>query len=49
VRVYGLDGDKLAGVAEKIGAPTLEELSQPIDEIPIEGSKFAFRTVGAWG
>ena len=49
VRVYGLDADKLATVAEKIGAPTLGELSQPIDEIPSEGSKFAFRTVGAWG
>jgi hypothetical protein len=49
VRVYGLDADKLAAVAARIGAPTVDELSQPIDAVPAAGSKFAFRTVGAWG
>ena len=34
VRVYGLDGAKLKDVAGRINAPTLEELSHPIDHRP---------------
>jgi hypothetical protein len=48
VRVYGLDGDELRRVAERIGAPSLDELGTPLDAIPPEGSAQAFRTVGAW-
>jgi predicted TIM-barrel fold metal-dependent hydrolase len=34
VRAYGFDRDALDAVARRIGAPTLEELSHPIDEQP---------------
>jgi hypothetical protein len=34
IRVYGLDADKLQGIAARVNAPTLEELSQPLDEVP---------------
>jgi hypothetical protein len=42
VRVYGLDEEKLRGVAARINAPTLEEVSQPLDETPDHWG-FAFR------
>jgi predicted TIM-barrel fold metal-dependent hydrolase len=42
IEVYGLEGDKLRGVAERIGAPTLAEVAQPIDERPTHWG-FAFR------
>ena len=48
IRVYGLDGPKLADVAARIGAPTLDELATPIDAIPEHASPTAFRTYGAW-
>jgi predicted TIM-barrel fold metal-dependent hydrolase len=48
VDVYGLDRDALRKVAETIDAPTIDELSQPLDAIPTTGSVQAFRTVGAW-
>jgi predicted TIM-barrel fold metal-dependent hydrolase len=34
VRVYGFDGEALQAVANRIGAPTLTEIDQPIDEVP---------------
>ena len=37
-----------AVVAARIGAPTFEELSRPVEEVPAGGSPFAFRTAGAW-
>ena len=43
VRVYGLDGSKLKDVAGRINAPTLSELSRPIDERPDHWG-LAFRT-----
>jgi predicted TIM-barrel fold metal-dependent hydrolase len=48
VRVYGLDASKLADVAERIAAPTLEDLALPIDSVPAGASPTAFRTFGAW-
>ncbi len=48
VRAYGLDGDALAQVAERIGAPTCDELRAPVDTIPDDGGLLAFRQVGAW-
>lgn len=48
IAVYGLDAGALAVVAAGIGAPTFEELSQPVEEVPAGGSPFAFRTAGAW-
>jgi predicted TIM-barrel fold metal-dependent hydrolase len=42
VDVYGFDRDELAQVARRINAPTLEELSHPIDERPNHWG-FAFR------
>jgi predicted TIM-barrel fold metal-dependent hydrolase len=49
VRVYGLDAGALQNVADRIGAPTLQELSTPIDEIPKGGGVLSFRTIGPWG
>ena len=46
--VYGLDLDGLRNVASAIGAPTYDELSEPLDEVPAGASPFAFRTVGPW-
>jgi predicted TIM-barrel fold metal-dependent hydrolase len=48
IRVYGLDGAKLADVASRIGAPTLDEMATPIDAVPEHASPTAFRTYGAW-
>lgn len=47
-RVYGLDAAALAGVAARIGAPTVDELTRPLDAVPAGGSPFAFRTFGPW-
>ena len=48
VAVYHLDGDALRVEAARIGAPSVGELSQPVDEVPEGASPFAFRTVGPW-
>ncbi|CAB4777200.1 MAG: amidohydrolase family protein [Actinobacteria bacterium] len=48
MRVYGLDPVALASVAERIGAPTVAELTRPLEAIPAGGSPFAFRTFGPW-
>jgi predicted TIM-barrel fold metal-dependent hydrolase len=42
VRVYGFDGDELRRVADRINAPTLDELSHPLDARPTHWG-FAFR------
>ena len=51
IRIYDLDREKLQAVAAEIGAPTLEELSHPIDAPPEPGlgGVMAFRTMGPWG
>lgn len=46
--VYGLDTDALGRVAREIAAPTYEQLTEPLEEIPAGASPFAFRTVGPW-
>jgi len=43
VRVYGFDAEKLGSVAARINAPTLEQLSHPIEERPSHWG-LAFRT-----
>ncbi len=48
IDVYGLDADRLAGVAATIGAPTWAELHEPLEAVPAGASPFAFRTRGAW-
>jgi predicted TIM-barrel fold metal-dependent hydrolase len=48
MRVYGLDPVELAAVATRIGAPTVAELTRPLDAVPAGGSPFAFRTFGPW-
>jgi predicted TIM-barrel fold metal-dependent hydrolase len=49
LRVFGIDEAPLADLARRIGAPTLDDLSQAIDEVPALGGTLAFRTIGAWG
>ena len=48
IEVYGLDGEALHEVAQKINAPTRAEIDEPLDEIPADGGLWAFRTVGAF-
>ena len=49
IDVYGLDADALARIAAEIGAPTLDELATPIDEVPDGASVTAFRSgAGGW-
>jgi predicted TIM-barrel fold metal-dependent hydrolase len=50
IDVYGLDSAALQGVANEIGAPTLDELARPIDAVPAGASPTAFRSgAGGWG
>jgi predicted TIM-barrel fold metal-dependent hydrolase len=49
IRFFGLDRKALTGIAERIRAPSLRELTTPIARIPDNGGIFAFRRVGAWG
>ena len=46
--VYGLDLRALERIATEIGAPTFDELSEPLEAVPAGASPFAFRTVGPW-
>jgi predicted TIM-barrel fold metal-dependent hydrolase len=48
MRVYGLDATALRAVAARIGAPTVDQLTTPIDAVPASVSPFAFRTFGPW-
>lgn len=50
IDIYDLDADALQTIADEISAPTLEELSTPIDEVPAGASITAFRSgAGGWG
>jgi predicted TIM-barrel fold metal-dependent hydrolase len=51
MRILGLDGHALGKVAQRIGSPTLEQISEPLDSIPEAGvgGALAFRTTGPWG
>ena len=49
VRVWGLDGDYLHDVAQRINAPKLRDVLTPIEEIPDKRGMWAFRQVGAFG
>ena len=46
--VYGLDPVALEQVARRIDAPTYEQIAEPLAEIPVGASMFAFRTFGPW-
>jgi predicted TIM-barrel fold metal-dependent hydrolase len=46
-RVYGFDLGELGHIAERIEAPSLTEIAEPLEELPTSYSK-AFRTVGPW-
>lgn len=49
IEVYGLDRDVLRKTAQQIDAPTLDELTTPIDGVPEGASITAFRTgAGGW-
>ena len=45
---YKLDRTKLMKIASQIGAPSLGELTTPINAIPDNGGLLAFRQVGVW-
>lgn len=49
IDVYGLDADVLRSIASRIGAPTGDELTNPIDSVPEGASVTAFRSgEGGW-
>ena len=50
VKVYGLDGNALQSVADRIGAPSLDEIGTPLERVPDRDDvgRFSFRTVGPW-
>jgi predicted TIM-barrel fold metal-dependent hydrolase len=51
MRILGLDRDALAKVADRVGSPTLGQISEPLDVVPESGrgGGLAFRTRGPWG
>jgi hypothetical protein len=52
IRVYGLDAEKLRGVAERINSLTFAELATPFDDEPEDvltrSAYFCFRRSGAF-
>ncbi len=48
VEALGLDGENLTAVARRIGAPSVDTISRPLDELPPDGGLLAFRTFGPW-
>ena len=48
IEVYGLDGEALHKIAQKINAADVAQIDEPLDEIPADGGLWAFRTVGAF-
>ena len=49
IDIYNLDADALAVIAREIDAPTVDELSTPIDAVPAGASATAFRSgAGGW-
>jgi predicted TIM-barrel fold metal-dependent hydrolase len=48
MRVYGLDPVALRAVATRIGAPSVAQVTRPLDAVPVGASPFAFRTFGPW-
>lgn len=50
VKAYRMDADGLAKVAERIGAPTYEDLSRPLTTLPdpYDRGHHAYRTFGFW-
>jgi hypothetical protein len=45
--VYGLNLDRLQVVADRISAPSLDDIATPLEAAPTSYSK-AFRTIGPW-
>jgi predicted TIM-barrel fold metal-dependent hydrolase len=48
IEAYNLDRGELEAVARRIQAPSLDELSRPIDEVPYQHGFMTFRTRGPW-
>lgn len=50
VNAYGLDAGALQAVANRIAAPTFEDLSQPLEDLPDPHDRghHAYRTFGFW-
>ena len=48
IRVFGLDRDALTAVAARIGAPTLANLSVPIDAVPAGASPGRVPQLRSW-
>jgi predicted TIM-barrel fold metal-dependent hydrolase len=48
VGALGLERDEMRRVADRIGAPSVADVSVPLDELPPDGGLLAFRTFGPW-
>jgi hypothetical protein len=50
VKVYGMDGSAIQAVADRIGAPTFDELSRPLASLPDPHDRghHSHRTFGFW-
>ena len=48
VGALGLDRAEMRRVADRIGAPSVADVSVPLDELPPDGGLLAFRTFGPW-
>jgi predicted TIM-barrel fold metal-dependent hydrolase len=49
LRCFGFDRDRLQAIADRISAPSLNEIAKPVDNVPEWKGIFSFRKVGAWG
>jgi predicted TIM-barrel fold metal-dependent hydrolase len=49
VRCYGFNRDRLQAIADRISAPTPQEIGEPVEEVPEWKGIFSFRKIGAWG
>ena len=50
IRAYGLDQKELQQVANRICAPTVDEVANPLPQpdVPDHHGLFSFRTIGPW-
>jgi hypothetical protein len=49
IRCFGLDIGALRAIADRINAPTLDDLGRPVESLPQWTASMAFRTEGPWG
>ncbi len=48
MRIYGLNAAELTSVANRINAPRMSDIAEPLEQIPEKAGMHAFRVNGAW-